>query len=150
MKNIFYKSPKTVAHIPTEKVKVKFTLQKKGFINLIGTKRGKRTAYHASVSIKKGIAKVKTFASRKALKAYQIADQLKTKALKAKKLCASFIKSGRIESHILTAKDNLKKAIFNGENSYTIASLYINVCKAIKEVKDFKYSLPKYIRVNLF
>lgn len=133
------KNPSHV-RLTAQKIKIKTV----GYINLISRRQG------ATASIKKGIAKVKTFASRKALKAYQIADQLKTKALKAKKLCASFIKCGRIESHILTAKDNLKKAIFNGENSYTIASLYINVCKAIKEVKDFKFTLPKYIRVNLF
>lgn len=150
MRNIFYKATKTAEHIKTEKVKVNFTLQKKGFINLIGTKRGKRTAYHASVSVKKGIAKVKTFATKKGLKLYQIADQIKTKAIKAKKLAGAFIKGARLEAKILTAKFEFNRALRSLESSYFVATKYLAVINAYFQLRTFKSSLPQYIRVNLF
>ena len=150
MKNIFYKAAKVAQHIPTVKVTLEVKLKKKGFINLIGTKRGKRMAYHASTTTKKGIAKVKTFASKKALKLYQIADQLKTKAIKAKNLTASFIKAARLEGKILTAKFELKRALHSLENSYFIAGKYLAVVNAYYQLRTFKNSLPSYLRINLF
>lgn len=150
MKNIFYKAAKVAQHIPTVKVKVEVNLQKKGFINLIGTKRGKRMAYHASTTTKNGIAKVKTFATKKALKLYQIADQLKTKVLKAKKLAAAFIQGARLEAQVLTAKFEFKRALRSLENSFFVAAKYLAVINAYYKLRTFKFSLPQYIKVNLF
>lgn len=142
MKNLFYKAPKPQQLKTVERPKLK--VKTVGYINLISRRQG------ATATFKKGIAKIKTFASRKALKAYQIADQIKTKALKAKKLVGAFIKGARLEANILTAKFEFNRALHSLENSYFVATKYLAVINAYFQLRTFKSSLPKYIRVNLF
>jgi hypothetical protein len=142
MKNIFYKATKPQQPATIDRPKLKVTTV--GYINLISRRQG------ATATFKKGIAKIKTFASRRSLKAYQVLDQLKTKALKAKKLVGAFIKGARLEANILTAKFEFNRALHSLESSYFVATKYLSLINAYFQLRTFKSSLPKYIRFNLF
>ncbi len=112
----------------------KLKVTTKGYINLIS--KNKAESDRTGKPIK--------FRSKKALRRHLFAKPIKQTFIQV------FSKAGILESKILTAKDNIKKALRNFENSFRMAELFIQLAKANLHLKTFKYSLPKAIRFNLF
>ena len=112
----------------------KLKVTTKGYINLIS--RNKTESDRTGKPIK--------FRSKKALKRHIFLKPIKQTFIKV------FSKAGILESKILDAKDKIKKALRSFENSFHIASLFIELAKVKLHLNQFKYSLPKAIRFNLF
>lgn len=112
--------------------KVKVTT--KGYINLIS--KSKTECDRTGKPIK--------FRSKKALKRHLFAKPIKQTFIKV------FSKAGVLESNILDAKENIKKALRSFKNSFHMANLFIELAKAKLHLRSFKYSLPRTIRFNLF
>lgn len=116
----------------------KLKVTTKGYINLISKNKaeskrtGKPIIYRSKIAlhIGKKLMIIKAKAQRKFLHA--------------------FTQIGIFEGNILHAKNEIKKALRNFENSFQIASLFIQLAKAKLHLNQFKYSLPRNIRFNLF
>lgn len=133
MKQLF-KRKQQVYRIQAPKIK----LVTKGYINIIdkchieANKNGNPIIYKT----KKNFIRIKTF------------ENLKNRV--SKKFNSFFAIASLLESKILIAKENIKRAKLNLQNSFEMASHYIQLAKANLHLKTFKYSLPKNIRLNLF
>ena len=135
MKQLFLKkSKKQLFKVAPPRIK----LTTKGYINIIdkchieANKKGNPIVYKT----KKSFIRIKTF------------ENLINRG--AKKFAQCFTLVSFLESKILIAKDNIKRAKNNLENSFVLASYYIQLAKANLHLKTFKYSLPRNIRFNLF
>ena len=135
MKQLFLKkSKKQLFKVAPPKIK----LVTKGYINIIdkshieANKVGKPIIYKT----KKSFVRIKTF------------ENLINRG--AKKFAQCFTLASFLESKVLIAKDVIKRAKANLDDSFTLASYYIQLAKANLHLKTFKYSLPRNIRFNLF
>lgn len=90
------------------------------------------------------------YKSRKALKFNQLAAKLYAKAKQVKLSGQAFIQSCLLESTVNRAKQAMRDA----RNAYLSSGdrfpLYVDFCRAIANLRTFKFSLPKMIRLNLF
>ena len=135
MKQLFLKkSKKQLFKVAPPKIK----LVTKGYINIIdkshieSNKVGKPIIYRT----KNSFVRIKTF------------ENLKNRV--SKKFNSFFAIASLLESKVLIAKDVIKRAKANLDDSFTLASYYIQLAKANLHLKTFKYSLPRNIRFNLF
>ena len=135
MKQLFSKkSKKQLFKVAPPKIK----LVTKGYINIIdkshieANKKGNPIVYRT----KKSFVRIKTF------------ENLKNRV--SKKFNSFFAIASLLESKVLIAKDMIKRAKANLDDSFTLASYYIQLAKANLHLKTFKYSLPRNIRFNLF
>jgi len=116
----------------------KIKLITKGYINIIdrghieANKNGKPVIYKT----KKSFLRQKTFENLK--------NNLSSKFNKF------FAIASLLEAKVLIAKDMIKKALINCEDSFIKANLFIQLAKANLKLKTFKYSIPKQVRLNLF
>lgn len=62
----------------------------------------------------------------------------------------SFAKAGFIESAVNMAKQAIKEGKKHILTSIEHFALHVNLLKAYKHLNEFKYSLPRLIRLNLF
>jgi len=122
----------------------KIVLKTVGFVNLISRRKG------ATSENTNGKKTVKVFKTKAALTIFRIGQELKAKAKKAKEFAAAFLKSSRLESHIMTAKkaiETAKKSLLSTAERF---KLWVNLLHAYNDLKTFKFSLPKNLRINLF
>ncbi len=116
--------------------KVKITT--KGYINLISrqkteaNKKGKPIVYRSKLAL-------------------TIAQKLRIANMKLSKLFNQcFAQASILESSLMIAKDNLKKAKGKFMNTLEWFALHVDLAKAKLHLRNFKYSLPRNIRFNLF
>lgn len=115
----------------------KLKIKTKGYINLIAknkceSKKGKPIFYRSKIALNVGKL------------AYKIKDKT------SKLFLFALTQVGIFEANILHAKNEIKKALRTFENSYKMAELFITLAKAKLHLNQFKYSLPRNIRFNLF
>jgi hypothetical protein len=116
----------------------KIKLVTKGYINIIdkehieANKNGNPVIYKT----KKSFLRQKTFENLK--------NNLSSKFNKF------FAIASLLEAKVLIAKEMIKKAFINCEDSFIKANLFIQLAKANLKLKTFKYSIPKQVRLNLF
>lgn len=122
--------------LTAQKIKIKTV----GYINLISRKvveTGKNRAP------KKYRSKAQLLVGKAILK-------MKLEARKAKLIANAFMQGSLLEAKILIAKNSLKNAIMDYQDSYTIAQFRLSVIRARKHVNDLKYSLPSFISKLVF
>lgn len=142
MKNQFYKASKNVATFRINAPKLQ-GVKTVGYINLFSRSK-------AEIEVKKRIVKVRIYKTRKALKFSQIASKIYLKARHIKESAQSFLQSCFLESTLNRAKQALQDARRTYLSTSQAFPLYVDVCKAIQALRQFKFSLPKTIRLNLF
>ena len=103
-------------------------------------------------TVKRGIASVRVFKTKAALKLAKIHLQLKTKAneIKSRLFNQCFVQSGILESAVSRAKQALKiaKTMMLSTQEYFV--LHVNLCRAYLHLRNFKYALPRQIVNFLF
>jgi hypothetical protein len=110
----------------------------KGYINLISRKKteanknGKPIVYRSKLALK-------------------IGQQLRFSNMKFSKLFNQcFAQVSILESNVILAKEKLKKAKGSIMSTLEWFSLHVEIAKAKLHLRQFKYSLPRTIRFNLF
>jgi len=141
MTNQYFKAAKTVEAIKIQSPKLQIVT--KGYINLIS---------RAKVEIKtvRKTVTVKIYKSRKALKFSQLSAKLFAKAKQAKIAGQAFLQSCLLESTVNRAKQAMRDARRAFLTSGERFTLYVDFCRALANLRTFKFSLPKTIRLNLF
>lgn len=151
MNNPFFKASKkaTITKVPAPKLQGVKTI---GYINLVATKQGKRIKYHATVTVKRAKAKVLTFRSKKALQGYQLLNKVGNtlKGFLNATIQAAREVYSQFQTNVQKAQNMLKLASLRHYDTVQRFPLMVAFYKAVNEAKEFKYSLPKTIRLNLF
>lgn len=141
--NQYYKAPKQVEHIKTEKVKLVVHLITKGYINLYSKKK-------VEIVTKKHLQKVKVYRSRITLKFAQLKEATINKMRQAKATAQTFVQSCLFEATL----NNAKKALQDARRAYLSTSdtftLFVDYCRALNNLRSFKYSLPRIVRNQIF
>lgn len=120
--------------VASPKLKVKTI----GYINLI-TRNKAETG-------RKGAPKL--YRSNAALKAAKVAQKLKNKASKLFNQC--FTQAALLEAKVLEARKQLHKARKHILTTLDYFALHCNLARAVKQVREYKFSLPQFIKVQLF
>jgi hypothetical protein len=123
-----------------------------GYINLIPTKRGKRTTFHASTVKTRRKTIVQRFASKLKLRAFQLLQKV---GANLRKMVGITIDATRavytqMQINVQKAKNLLKLASLRHYTTVERFPLMVQFYKALQDVKMFRLSLPFAIRINLF
>jgi len=143
-----------------QQIKIKKSTAKMQVQNITHKLQGIKTVGYINIIAKnkvqtvnvKGIPQPKVFKSKAGRKLAILAIQAKQKINhKLSKLFnTSFVQVGIFESKILEAKKALKDARKQMLNTIEYFNLHVNLAKAYLHLRNFKYSLPKYITNLLF
>lgn len=120
--------------VASPKLKVKTI----GYINLICRNKAETG--------RKGTPKL--YRSKITLKAAKAAQNLKNKASKLFNQC--FTQAAILEAKVLEAKKQLKEARKHILTTLEYFALHCNLAKAAKQVREYKFSLPQFIKIQLF
>ena len=109
-----------------------------GYINLIGRNKPETG--------RKGAPKF--YRSKITLKAAKVAQKLKNRESKLFNQC--FTQAALLEARVLEARKQLKEARKHILTTLEYFALHCNLARAAKRVRDYKFSLPQFIKVQLF
>lgn len=114
-----------------------------GYINIIS----KRSS---EIEVTKKTIKVKMYKTLKSLRFAQAKRYLSQKAKYVKISYQAFLQSSFLESTVDRAKKHLSDIRKMGISTSESFSAYVDYIKSITNLNNYKYSLPKQIRLNLF
>ncbi len=120
--------------VASPKLKVKTI----GYINLI--------ARNKPETGRKGAPKL--YRSKIALKAAKVAQKLKNKASKLFNQC--FAQAALLEARVLEARKQLQEARKHILSTLEYFALHCNFSRAAKRVREYKFSLPQFVKIQLF
>ena len=120
--------------VASPKLKVKTI----GYINLIS--RNKPETGRKSTP--------KLYRSKLQLKAAKVAQKLKDKASKLFNQC--FTQAALLEARVLEARKQLQEARKHILTTLEYFALHCNLARAAKQVREYKFSLPQFIKIQLF
>jgi hypothetical protein len=90
----------------------------------------------------------KLYRSKITLRAAKVAQKLKDKANKLFNQC--FAQAALLEARVLEAKRQLQEARKHILSTLEYFALHCNLARTAKRVRDYKFSLPQFIKVQLF
>lgn len=92
--------------------------------------------------------KPKLYRSKITLKTAKVAQKLKNKASKLFNQC--FAQASLLEAKVIEARKQLQEARKHILTTLEYFALHCNLERAVKQVREYKFSLPKFIKVQLF
>jgi len=125
--------------IAAPKLKVKTV----GYINLYSRRK-------VEIETKKNAPKVKVYRSRISLKFAQLKEQAINKMRQAKATAQTFIQSCLFEATLNNAKSKLQVARREALNTIDTFKYFVDYCRALNNLRSFKYSLPHIVRNQIF
>lgn len=109
-----------------------------GYINLI--------ARNKPETGRKGAPKL--YRSKAALKTAKVVKKLYSKTAEYFNQC--FTQAALLEARVLEARKQLQEARKHILSTLEYFALHCNLARAAKRVRDYKFSLPRFIKVQLF
>lgn len=125
--------------IAAPKLKLKIV----GYLNMYSTKK-------VETEIKKKVQQVKIYRSKTILRLSQLKEAAMMKMKQIKATAQTFVQSCLFEATL----NNAKKALQDARRAYLSTSdtfaLFVDYCRALANLRSFKYSLPKVVRNQIF